>query len=520
VSAEPAAAASATQPLVVPDLLAHGVRRYPDRPCVIVGERSLSFAEVSGRASQLAALLRERGLGDGARVALLAQNEPQYIETRVGTQRAGSIVVPLNYRLSEPELQVIVDDCEPDLLIAGPGYEEVAARLGVPWVLQLDPDAPAELSYEQAIAGQPAAPPPAALDGATVTLLAYTSGTTSRAKGVMLTNWSAHATMLAMGHEIGAHPDAVYLANGPMFHIGHTVGFAFTYLGATHRQLRKFDAGAFLDLASRGLVTHTQLVPAMVHTLLERGDPRPRGLERILYGAAPMPPELARRALETWGCELVNGYGSTEVMGISMLPPEDHDPEHRPELLGSVGRDSVSTAVRLVDERDRDVAPGEVGEVIARGPTLMSGYWRNPEATAEALRGGWMHTGDLGYRDDQGYLHLVDRRNDKIVTGGENVYPSEVEHRLLEHPDVLEAAVVGVPDVRWGEAVSAAVVLRAGSSADAAALTAHCRGALTGYKTPKAIRVVEALPRTATGKLLRREVRVRWSELAPEPAHS
>lgn len=504
--------------LLVPDLLAHGARRYPDRPCVIVDDRTIGFREASDRASQLAALLRDRGLGEGRRVALLALNEPELIEIRAGTQRAGAMLVPLNYRLSEPELREIVADCEPDLLIAGPGYASVAARLGVPTVLELGLDVTGDRSYEQAIAAHPTAPPPAALDGATVTLLAYTSGTTSRPKGVMLSNWNAHATTVAMGHEIGASPDGTYLACAPMFHIGHTVGFSFTQLGGTHRQLRKFDVDAFRALTADGAVTHTQLVPAMIHAVLERGGAQPRGLRRILYGAAPMPPELTRRVYAAWGCEFVNGFGSTEAMGISMLPPEDHDPDSAPELLGSVGRSSVASSVRLVDGEDRDVADGQVGEVIVRGPTVMCGYWRNPEATAEALRGGWMHTGDLGYRDERGYLFLVDRRHDKIVTGGENVYPSEVEHRLLEHPAVLEAAVVGIADDRWGEAVCAAVVLRDGAEVDADALRTHCRETLTGYKVPKQIRVVRTLPRTATGKLRRGELRDGWSALDAPPA--
>lgn len=504
--------APSSRPLEVPDLLAHAVRRYPARPCVIVGSRELTFTEVSARASQLAHLLHERGSGAGARVALLAYNEPEYIEIRVGTQRAGSILVPLNYRLSEAELRHVVADCEPDLLIAGPGCEEMAARLQVPALLLLGEGHDPGVSYESAIAGRPAAPPPAGLAADLVTLLAYTSGTTSRAKGVMLSNWNTHAISLAMGQEIGARPDASYLASVPMFHIGHTVGLSFTRLGATHRQLRRFDAEEFAALAAGGLVTHTQLVPAMLYTLLESGGPPPQRLQRVLYGAAPMPPELARRVLASWGCELVNGYGSTEAMGISMLPPEDHDPEERPHLLGSVGRSSPGMSVRVVDEQDRDVAAGEVGEIAARGANVMVGYWRNSEATAEALRGGWMHTGDLAYRDSEDYLHLVDRRNDKIITGGENVYPSEIEHCLLEHPAVTEAAVVGVADARWGERVSAAVVLREDGATTPAALISHCRERLASYKTPKEIRLVSALPRNATGKLLRREVRARWSD--------
>jgi acyl-CoA synthetase (AMP-forming)/AMP-acid ligase II len=493
----------------VPDLLGLGVRRYPDRPCVVVDDRSSSFAAVSDRAGRFAAHLAAAGIGPGARVALLALNEAEFIELRVGTQRAGASLVPLNYRLAAAELEAILDDCEPDLLILGPDLDGLAAGLTAPAVLHLGPGG----SYEAALAAvDTPVPLPAALDPDAIGLMSYTSGTTGRPKGVMLSNAALHATTLAMGHEIGAHPDGVYLASTPLFHIGHTVGFAFTYLGATSRHLRKFDVAAFTDLLGRGAFTHTQLVPAMFAAILEQapGVPAP-ALQRILYGAAPMPPELAVRIIEAWGCELVNGFGSTEAMGVSMLSPAEHDPIARPGLLASVGRASAGMTARVVDDEGRDVLPGEVGEIIAKGPNVMSGYWRNPQATEEALRDGWMHLGDLGYRDAEGYLYLVDRRNDKIVTGGENVYPSEVEHVLLEHPAVHEAAVVGVPDDRWGEAVSAVVVLRGGANATAADLSAHCRERLAGYKVPKAIRFADAVPRTATGKLLRRELREQWA---------
>jgi long-chain acyl-CoA synthetase len=206
-----------------------------------------------------------------------------------------------------------------------------------------------------------------------------------------------------------------------------------------------------------------------------------------------------RRAIDTWGCEFVNGYGSTEAMGISFLTPSEHDPEHAPELLATVGRSSTLSRSRVVDADDQEVAQGEIGEVVAAGPALMSGYWGNPEATAEALRGGWMHTGDLAFRDADGYLHLVDRRNDKIVTGGENVFPSEVEDVILAHPAVAEAAVVGV----------------SGGVTSAEDIIAHCRRSLAGYKVPKQVRFeARPLPRTATGKLLRREIRAAWAPAA------
>ena len=231
-----------------------------------------------------------------------------------------------------------------------------------------------------------------------------------------------------------------------------------------------------------------------------------------------MPPVLARRVMKAWSCELVNGYGSTEAMGISMLRPEDHDLDRAPELLASVGRGSVGMRFRLVDDEDREVAVGEVGEVVAQGANLTCGYWGRPEQSAEALRGGWMHTGDLGYRDEDGFLFLLDRRGDKIVSGGENVYPSEVEHILLEHPAVADAAVVGVPHARWGEAVCAVVVPTPGAVLDESELIEICRVRLAGYKVPKYLRSAEELPRNAAGKLLRREVRREAAEWSADGA--
>jgi long-chain acyl-CoA synthetase len=297
------------------------------------------------------------------------------------------------------------------------------------------------------------------------------------------------------------------MSSNPMFHVGAAVAYGFTYLGATCLQLRRFDSDLWLKHLHAGDFTHGQLVPTMVHDLLElSAEPAP-ALERLMYGSAPMPPELARRTYKTWGCELVNGFGSTEAMGVSMLTPADHDPDRSPHLLASVGRSSSGMVWRLADEDGQGVGVAEVGEVLARGANLMSGYWRSPELSAQALEDGWMHTGDLGYRDADGYLYLVDRRGDKIVTGGENVYPSEIENVLIEHPAVAEAAVIGIPHARWGEAVTAVVVARPGVAIDAAELIEFCRARLAHYKSPKTVTVAEALPRTATGKLRRGELR-------------
>jgi acyl-CoA synthetase (AMP-forming)/AMP-acid ligase II len=485
---------------LVPDLLNGALPRFPDKVAVDAAEGRLTFAEVSDRAARLAGLLAQRGVGPGRRVALLAMNDLEYLEIRVGVQRAGAVLVPLNYRLAEAELAAIVADADVDLLIAGRGM----AALEAPWILNLG-----DGSYAATTADAPAQPVPAGFDPEAICQIAYTSGTTARPKGVMLSNRSVHAGTVAMGHELGSTSDAIFLVCAPLFHVGSEVPFSCTMLGATLVQVPKFEVGAVLEALDRTQATHCQMVPTMIRMVLDAWGDRPTSsLKRILYGAAPMPPALLSEAIKVLGCEFVNGYGSTEAMGISFLTPAEHDPR----LLASVGRSSMLSRAIVADEDGTELPPGEVGEVLACGPALMSGYWRNPEATQEALRDGWMHTGDMAYRDADGYLYLVDRRNDKIVTGGENVFPSEVEHVLAQHPDVAEAAVVGVPHPVWGEAVAAVVVGRDGNAPDRDVLLAHCRATLAGYKVPKLLRVdAEPLPRTATGKLLRRELRRTWT---------
>jgi len=501
---------------LVPDLIGMSSLRYPDKVAVDVDGDALTFAELSDRASRLAGALDKRGLKKGDRVAILALNERAFLEVRVGVQRAGMILVPLNYRLAEKELALILEDCAPEILIVGSDFEELATRLPVTQVLRLGGVDDSGQSYELMLASAEAMAVPAGYPPEDICHISYTSGTTARAKGVMLSNRSVHHGTMAMGHEIGAYPEAVFLASTPLFHVGSQVGYSFTYLGGTHVQMRKFDTAGFLATLDRTKATHCQLVPAMIQMVLDSwGDRGNSSLQCVLYGAAPMPPALLRNALDKLGCKFVNGYGSTESMGISFLSPQEHDPDRSPELLASVGRSSSLSSSRIVDDNDNDVGPGVTGEVLARGPALMSGYWQQPTVTEEALRGGWMHTGDLAYRNEDGYLFLVDRKDDKIVTGGENVFPSEIEQVILSHPHVSEAAVIGVPDRTWGEAVGAIVVLGEGAAVSEQDITAHCRESLAGYKVPKYVRFYEgALPRNPTGKLLRRALRDEWPTLS------
>jgi acyl-CoA synthetase (AMP-forming)/AMP-acid ligase II len=495
--------------MITPDLLSTGIRRFPERRCVVEGGRSHTFAQTHERAARLAEALREHGVGRRDRVAILAMNELEYTEVVVGCMRAGATLVPLNYRLAVPELQFVIDDSGASLLIAGPGLSEPAAALGVPtWQLQE--------TYEEALAA--AHVPdlddlPAPQRSEDPVQILYTSGTTGRPKGAVLTAAGLHARINTFAVETGVAADGVLVQALPMFHIAAQVAFPFAYVGGTSVMVRAFDPVAVLAAIAENAATHVLLVPTMINAICAHpaaASADLSSLRRVVYGASPIAPEVLRGALRTFGCEFHQFYGMTETFAITMLRPKDHAITER---LPSAGTDALGIQSRVVDADERPVAAGTVGEILARGPQLMTGYWENPEATADALRGGWMHTGDLGYvSPDDGYLYVVDRVKDVVVSGGENVYPREVEDVLFEHPGVHEAAVIGIPHERWGEQVHAVVVAKPGAALTSDALLHHCRGRLAGYKIPKSVEFVAELPRNAPGKVLKTELRAQhWS---------
>lgn len=491
-----------------PDLILHAARRYPERACIIAGDSRVTFAEVDGRAQRLVRAWERAGLQRADRVALLAFNELEYVEIRVAAQRGQMMFVPLNYRLALSELKAIIDDCRPRLLIYGPGFEKVARELTVPMTWAL-PSASGDGEYRRALGAPEDGGPYRVLSGDAPSLICYTSGSTGRPKGVVLTNGASHAGLTAMGHEIGARPEHVFLTAAPLFHIGAHVSYAFTYLGATCIQVAKFGVADVAAALQRHSITHTQLLPTMIQILLREvhSDEIFRSLKRVLYGASPMSPQLLTEALRRMGCEFVNGYGMTEALGISCLPPEEHRPEDRPDLLSSVGRSGISQQVRVVDHSGMDVPAGVVGEIICHGPSMMLEYWEDSVSTAKTIRDGWLYTGDLGYRSSEGFLFLVDRLHDRIITGGENVYPREVEDVLLMHPGISEVAVVGLPDSVWGQRVHAAIVPKMIGTVTQQQVIQFARAHLASYKIPKSIEFVNTLPKTATGKLARSRLR-------------
>jgi acyl-CoA synthetase (AMP-forming)/AMP-acid ligase II len=476
---------------------------------VLEGDRSLTFSEVDERADRLAAGLLELGIRPGDRVALLAFNELEYLEIQVGVQRARAVMVPLNYRLSVPELAHILDKCGASALIYGPGLEGAAGQLEVPLLVRLGPDGPGR-PYGDLLAAEPVPETDDALDPALPVNILYTSGTTGRPKGAVLTNLGFFSRSAALALDISARSGSVFLQTLPMFHIAANTAYSFTFSGSTIVLLKEFTVGGVVAALHTHQVSHVLLVPATINVINNHpgiSDERFPHLELVIYGASPIAPEVLKRALGVFGCGFFQLYGMTETCACTILRPDAHDPELRPGLLASAGTDAITFETLVVDGDDRPCPVGTVGEIVTRGPAVMTGYWGDPEETATALRGGWMHTGDLGYRSEDGYLYVTDRLKDMIITGGENVYPREIEDVLYAHEGVLEAAVIGLSDEEWGERVHAIVVPRPGAVVTAEDLIAHCRLHLARYKCPKSVAFADALPKNATGKILKKELR-------------
>lgn len=488
-------------------------QQKPRATALVCGDVRRDWATFRDRVARLAAVLQGLGVQPGDRVSILADSSADYVETYFGVLWAGGILAPVNTRHARPEMLDMLADCTPRVLIADPAHAEEARAIAA---AQASPPALLLTGAEYEAALTAATPAPESLRGGdAIACLFYTGGTTGRAKGVMLSHANLATNALNIAGPLGLSDETVHLHCGPLFHLGAGARvFATTHHGCTHVVLPRFDAGAVLEAIARERVTIAIFVPTMLATLLARPDIGRHDLSSLKiasYGAAPMPAALQAALRDNLpGCGLVQSYGQTETSPVvTMLPPRFHDP-----ALGkarTAGRALVGVDLRIADAADATVANGTVGEILVRGPTIMRGYWGQPDLTARTLRGGWMHTGDAGFLDDEGFLTVVDRLKDMIVTGGENVYSAEVENALYSHPAVEECAVFGIPHDHWGEAVHAVVYPRAGQAATEAALIAHCRTLIAGYKCPKTITVsAAALPRSGAGKILKAPLRDAW----------
>ncbi|HET9823564.1 MAG TPA: AMP-binding protein [Burkholderiaceae bacterium] len=506
--------------LTLSESVAAHARTRPHKVGARDSRRALTYAQWDERASRLANGLLALGLEKGDRVALLAYNALEWLEIYVALARAGLVAVPVNFRLAPPEVAYIVQHAEARAVIVQEELraviEHVRGELPVEAgrCVLFGGTAPGWADYEALIAAAPATPPAVAVAPEDLFALMYTSGTTGHPKGAMRNHEGNALIALATALEFGLTAEDRGLLVMPLCH-ANSLYFSVTFamLGATCivDDRRHFDPEALLGTLAREQVTFTSLVPT--HYIMMLGLPEAvkarHDLSRVgklLISSAPARKDTKLAILELFpNGRLFELYGSTEHGWVTILRPHEQI-----ERLGSVGREWAGTgAIKLLDVDGREVPDGEVGELYSRTAYVFSGYWKNPEKTAEAFRGSWCTVGDMAYRDADGYIHLVDRKSNMIISGGENVYPSEVEAVLGAHPKVQDVAVVGLPDDKWGESVQAVVVLRPGQQATEAELIDWCRERIAGYKRPKAVRfIAEAeMPRTATGKIQHRRLR-------------
>jgi long-chain acyl-CoA synthetase len=470
-------------------------------PAVVCQDRRRTYAELGSRCRRLAGAMRALGLARGDRVGVVALNSDRYLELYLGLPAAGYVLVPVNSRLAAAEMRAILDDAEVSAVFADAEYPGVA---GACPVLTIPGD------YEDLLGAAAEAPLGDGVSENDLAALFYTSGTTGAAKGAMHTHRSLVSSALGFMATWPFDQQTRWLVASPMFHTGGILAtLATVWAGGTHVIMPRFSPDPAIDLIEREAVTHTLLVPTMLAAAARAQLARPRDVSSLRYlshGASPISEDTLRRTRQAFPrAELLHVYGTTETTPIATLLPHEERVLGTP-LVRSCGRPAVGVETGVVDNALAGLPPRAVGQIAVRSPSLMAGYWRKPEATAEVMRGGWYLTGDLGYRDEDGYIYLVDRAKDMIVSGGENIYSTEVEDALGSHPVVEETAVFGVPDPRWGEKVYAVVFSRRPVTADE--LVAHCRERIAGFKVPRCIELrTEPLPKSAAGKILKRELR-------------
>ena len=506
-------------PALMPHLIISGLEQYDDRPCMHLGDTTATYAEVRARASQYQQALASRGLGVGSRVAVISANRPEVLYNIIAMQVTGCCGTALHPMGSVEDHAFVLEDAEVETLVYDPDVfgdraAELAAR--VPGLKNLLAFGPSDAGDDYSALADTFTPrrlvaPDVSADD--VGSIAFTGGTTGKPKGVLATYRSSAAMTMAQMAEWEWPEESRVLIPTPLSHAGAALFVPTLQRGGALYVMQGFTPDLFFDTIEEHKITSTFLVPVMIYYLLD--SPRAAtadmsSMETIFYGASPMSPTRLAEGIEKWGPVFYQIYGQAEApMVVSHLKRADHDLS-KPERLASCGRPSPWVQVALLDDENQRVAEGEPGEICVRGPLVMKGYHNRPEATAEAFDGGWLHTGDVGRFDEEGFLYIVDRKKDMIVTGGFNVFPKEVEDVISAHPSVAQVAVIGVPDERWGESVKAVVVLRPeveGSDILATELMEAVKAAKGSVQTPKSVDFSEAIPLSAVGKPDKKELR-------------
>lgn len=478
----------------------------PNDVAIQFQDRTLTYGELDARANRVAQGLIAAGCKPGARVAIVSRNSATFMEIAIGALKARVVLLAVNWRLAPPEIRYILDHGEAELVFAEEDFVEAVKQASSRKLIAIG------AGYEAWRDASPVTPPHLAYHPDDVIVQMYTSGTTGLPKGVQLTNRN-YTSYMAMFAEIPWQQNAaddVMFAPAPFFHVnGINAALRSLSVGSRLITIDQFRPAEVVEIFAREKVTRATLAPAMIQMCLEVPGIEKldfSSLRLITYGGSPIAERVLKDAGEVFGCPFAQGYGMTEATSaVAMLAPEDHDPVSG--KLKSCGRPLPGVEVRVVDADGRPCPPRVIGEVMVRGPVVTKGYWRDEKATAGAIVDGWLRTGDAAYFDEEGYLYIHDRVKEMIVSGGENIYPAEVENALFHHPDVADVAVIGVPHAKWGEAVKALVIPKPGRAISERSLIEHARSRIAGFKVPKSIDFVAAIPRNAAGKILRRELR-------------
>ncbi len=509
------------------DILTYNALNWPDRTGLVAGDRRITFAALQASVWRLGNAMTRLGQA-GDRVGILARNVPEYVEALYGVPSAGQVLTLLNYRLNPKEWAWILANAEARAILVEARFladlDPVLAD--VPTLEHVivigDPGGSSHTPYDELVARAPAEPPPVAVEASDTAVLIYTSGTTGFPKGAMITHGAVQTAMLVNAMEQDVAPFDRFLMSNPMCHASGFSVLNFHVRASEVVLLGTFDAEGFLSLIDGHRITRATLNPTMARFVLDHpavGDYDLSSVRSLSYGGMPMPKSIALALSERFG-GLSTNFGQTEsTFSVTSLTVEDHrralaGEEH---LLASCGRPMGAAAVKILDDEMQEVPAGQTGEMCIRSGYTMRGYWRNEEATSEAFAGGWLHTGDLARRDAEGYIYLVDRKKDMIISGGQNIYSTEIERVIDTLPDVAEAAVVGVPDPVWGERVTAVVVRRPGGELAESDVIAACRDRLAGYKSPKEVLFWDSLPKNVLGKILKRDIRAALEGRRPAP---